>query len=66
MYARPSDAPDTRIGYTDCDPAAPEAPCDHQLQVVAVQSNDAVEGIDPADLRTVEQAADWPQAPPKD
>ena len=66
VYARPSDAPDTRIGYTDCDPGAPEAPCDHQLQVVAVQSNDAVEGIDPADLRTVEQAADWPQAPPKD
>ena len=45
---------------------APDAPCDHQLQVVAVQSPEAVDGIDPADLRTVEQAADWPQAPPKD
>jgi hypothetical protein len=66
VYARASDEPGHRVGYTDCDPDAPDAPCDHQLQVVAVQSPEAVDGIDPADLRTVEQAADWPQAPPKD
>jgi len=64
VYALPGDAPDARIGYTGCDAGADDAACTHELKVVQVAAGRATEGIDPADLRTLDQAADWPQPPP--
>ena len=65
LYALPRDAPDARIGYTDCDPGEAEVPCTHELKVVSVEAGRATEGIDPADLRSLEEAADWPAPPPQ-
>ena len=65
LYALPSDAPDARIGYTDCDPGEQEAPCTHELKVVSVEAGRVTEGIDPSDLRSLEEASDWPAPPPK-
>jgi hypothetical protein len=64
VLAIPGDAPDGRIGYTDCDPMDIETPCSHELKVVVVEAGRTTAGIDPADLRMMEEAGDWPQPPP--
>ena len=63
VLAVPGDAPDGRVGYTDCEGAA-DTPCTHELKVVVVEAGRTTEGIDPADLRTMQDAGDWPQPPP--
>lgn len=64
VLAVPGDAPDGRVGYTDCDADEAETPCTHELKVVVVEAGKTTEGIDPADLRTMQDAGDWPQPPP--
>jgi hypothetical protein len=66
VLAIPGDAPDGRVGYTDCDVGDTTTPCTHELKVVAVRAGKTTEPIDLADLRTMEEAGDWPQPPPAD
>ena len=68
VYAMPGDTPDVRIGYTDCGAEASEsadAACTHELKVITVEAGGVTEDVDPADLRTVDESADWPAPPPK-
>ena len=75
VLAIPVDARDTRVGYTECDapfvgeregdaPRDAGTPCSHELKVVTVRAGETLRGIDPADLRTLDDAGDWPQPPP--
>ncbi|BCT92253.1 hypothetical protein LYSHEL_12770 [Lysobacter helvus] len=73
VLAIPGEAPDARIGYTDCvahdggdddTKDRGDLPCTHELRIVAVPAGKTVDAIDPADLRTLEAAASWPQPPP--
>ena len=66
VFAVPGDAPESRVGYTDCDIGNTDAPCEHELKVVVVRAGETTEGIDPADVRTRDEAGDWPQPPPSD
>jgi hypothetical protein len=71
VLAIPGDAPDARIGFTDCtvdhdDDATRDTPCTHELQVVAVPAGMTAVGIDPDDRRTLDDAASWPQPPPSE
>ena len=43
---------------------AADAPCTHELEVVTVEAGRTTGDIDPADLRNLEEAGDWPQPPP--
>ena len=64
VLAVPGDAPDGRVGFTDCDGHDPDAACTHELQVVVVEAGKTTEKVDPADLQTMQDAGDWPQPPP--
>ena len=66
VVAMPGDAPDARVGWTDCDSGAPAAdtPCTHELEVVTVEAGRMTGDIDPGDLRNLDEAGDWPQPPP--
>jgi hypothetical protein len=64
VYAIPDDAPDVRIGYTGCDASDEDVGCTHELKVVSVEAGRATEPVDPEDLRSLDEAADWPQPPP--
>jgi hypothetical protein len=79
VLAIPADQHDTRVGYTECDaPFVGESsdgarntvardddtPCSHELKVVTVRAGETTSGVDPADLRALEDAGDWPQPPP--
>ena len=75
VLAIPGEAPDARIGYTDCVAhnddeddarARRDTPCTHELRIDAVPAGKTVGAIDPADLRTLEEAASWPQPPPSE
>jgi hypothetical protein len=66
VLAVPEDAPDARVGFTDCT-RVPDAPaCTHVLQVVEVRAGRTTEGVDPADVQPMQDAGDWPQPPPAD
>lgn len=74
VLAIPVDQHDTRVGYSECD--APfvgesrdsrhvdDTPCSHELKVVTVRAGETTTGVDPADLRELGEAGDWPQPPP--
>lgn len=74
VLAIPVDEHDTRVGYSECD--APfvgasrdprntdDTPCSHELKVVTVRAGETTTGVDPADLRELGEAGDWPQPPP--
>lgn len=78
VLAIPADQHDTRVGYTECDaPFVGESDggrnkatrdddtlCSHELKVVTVRAGETTSGVDPADLRALEEAGDWPQPPP--
>lgn len=64
VLAVPADAPDARIGFTDCDPTDADTPCSHELKVVVVEAGKTTDEIDPADLQSMQDAGDWPQPPP--
>ena len=64
VFAVPSDAPDARVGFTDCEFGQADAACAHELKVVVVRAGETTAGIDPSDLRSLEEAGDWPQPPP--
>ncbi|NUS60943.1 MAG: hypothetical protein HOQ01_08345 [Lysobacter sp.] len=64
VFAIPGEMPEARVGFTDCDTDASEAACTHELTVVTVRAGETTEGIDPADLRSRDEASDWPQPPP--
>ena len=64
VLAVPADAPDARIGFTDCDPTDADTPCSHELKVVVVEAGKTTDAIDPADLQSMQDAGDWPQPPP--
>ena len=64
VLAVPPDAPDARIGFTDCDGTEQDASCSHELKVVVVEAGKTTEKVDPADLQTMQDAGDWPQPPP--
>ena len=77
VLAIPADQHDTRVGYTECDAPfvgesdngrrnkdSDDTPCSHELKVVTVRAGETTRGVDPADLRALEDAGDWPQPPP--
>ncbi|UHQ20469.1 carboxypeptidase-like regulatory domain-containing protein [Lysobacter sp. KIS68-7] len=66
VLAVPEDAPDSRVGFTDCTRVPDAAACTHELQIVVVRAGRATEGVDPADVQPMEDAGDWPQPPPVD
>ncbi|MCC8363110.1 hypothetical protein LK996_08485 [Lysobacter sp. A6] len=66
VFAIPGDVPESRVGFTDCEGDATDAPCAHELKVVVVRAGETTEGIDPSDLRSRDEASDWPQPPPSD
>jgi len=69
VLAIPGETRDARIGYTDCvadNDDDDKTPCTHELKIVAVPAGRTVDAIDPADLRTLDEAASWPQPPPSE
>ena len=64
VLAVPEDAPDARVGFTDCTRAPDAAPCTHELQIVVVRAGRTTQGVDPADVQPMQDAGDWPQPPP--
>ncbi|KGQ18373.1 hypothetical protein LF41_1372 [Lysobacter dokdonensis DS-58] len=65
VLAIPVEHRDTRVGFTDCDADADDdTPCSHELNVVTVRAGETTRDIDPADMRSLDEAGDWPQPPP--
>jgi hypothetical protein len=64
VLAVPGDAPDVRVGYTDCDDTTDDTPCLHELQVVTVRAGETTRDINPGDVRPLDDVGDWPQPPP--